>query len=214
VRSNHFEKKFHSITLCAMALLEEHLELEEGQVGTTPGFTIHSKNFELKFIAGYQEGTRSHVLEHQTDWTEVMVIMLASLKEFPTSTSKATEGMENSLEDWINSHEGAEALNIKVHAATEDFLFHQTLGTKKSLGISFTDMCNTEVLFHVKRRKVMTSLKDLCGEVVADHLEKAEDVEKLEAPVTVRDEVLEAFKNDWRFRYYRENVYCCEYCCE
>jgi len=197
--------------MCAMALLEvmeEQLELEEGQVGTTPGYTIHSKNFELKFITGYQEGIRSHVLENKTDWTEVMVIILANLKEFPTSTAKATEVIANSLEDWINSHEGAEALGIKVRAATEDFLIQQIFGTKKLLRIHFTDMCRTEVLFFLKRRKVMTSLKDLCAEVVADHLEKVEDVERLEVPATVRDEVLEAWRNDWRLRHYTENVDC------
>jgi len=193
-----------------MALLEEHFEMRDGQVDTTPGFTIHCKNFDLKLIAGYQEGTRSHVLEYKTDWMEVMVIMLANFKEFPTSTSKATEGIANSLEDWINSHEGAEVLNIKVHAVTEEKVyFDKPFGTKKSLRIFFTDKYNTEVLFHVKRRKVMTSLKDLCAEVVADHLEKVEDVERLEVPVTVRDEVLEACRNDWSFRYYRENVDCC-----
>jgi len=198
-----------------MALMEEDFEMREGRVDTTPGFTIHSKNFELKFIAGYQEGRVSRVLEHQTDWMEVMMIMLENLKEFPTSTAKATEGMANSLEDWINSHEGAEALNIKVLATTEEkAYFNEPFGIKKSLQISFTDRFNTKVLFHVKKRKVITSLKELCAEVVADHLEKEEDVERsvegLEVPVTVRNEVLEACRNDWSSRYYWENVDFCD----
>jgi len=188
-----------------MCAVEEHFKMREGF--TAPGFTGYCKNFELKFIAAYQEGTRSPVLEYKTDWRRVMGIIFTNLNEFPTSIAKATEGMANSLEDWINSQLRAVGLNIKVRAATEEKIyFNNPLGTKKSLRISFTNKLKSEVLFHVRRRKVMTSLKDLCAEVVSDHLEKVDDVERLEVPVTVQDEVLEAWRNDWSSRYYRENV--------
>ena len=45
---------------------------------TVPGFTMQSENFYMKFITGLQCGVSSKLLEYETDWYEVMEIVLFS----------------------------------------------------------------------------------------------------------------------------------------
>ena len=54
------------------------------------------------------------MLEYETDWMEVMLIVLDILEKFPSSVTRVEAGLGDALEKWVSSHPGAEVLNIKV----------------------------------------------------------------------------------------------------
>ena len=53
--------------------------MEQERADTVPGFTMQSENFYHKFIASLQCGVSSRLLEYETDWCEVMEIILSRL---------------------------------------------------------------------------------------------------------------------------------------
>jgi len=178
---------------------------------TVPGFTLQSPHFMVKFLAGFQKGLVSEILKYETDWMEVMVIILDMLEMFPNSVKSTQNFMASTLENWISSQPGAEHLNIKANAILEEKVFFTPpLGSKKSLKISFTDNFKTEVLFHIKKRTTLKSLKDLCSSAVVDNLKTKEDIDKLEIPISLIDNLVQEFGNDWSSRYHRNNINCCK----
>ena len=52
----------------------------EDRADTVPGFVMQSELFYLKFITGLQCGVSSKLLEYETDWYEVMEILLSRLQ--------------------------------------------------------------------------------------------------------------------------------------
>ena len=178
---------------------------------TIPGFMLESPNFIIKFISGYQRGEVSHILEYETDWMEVMLIILNTLEMFPVSVEAVEHIAARALEEWITSHDGAEDLGIKAEVKMEEKMyFCPPLGSKKSLKLSFTDKFKTDVIFHIKKKSTMKSLKNLGAEAVANMLEEEEDIAKLEIPLTLIFNLVKAFRNDWSERYYRNNIKCCK----
>ena len=178
---------------------------------TIPGFTLKSPNFMVRFLAGYQKGLVSQILEYETDWMEVMVIILDMLEMFPNSVMTAQNILARKLKNWIISQPGAEHLNIKANAFLEEQVyFTPPLGSKKSLKISFTDNYKTEVLFHIKKRTTMKSLKDLSVSAVVDNLKTKEDIAKLEIPISLIANLVKEFGDDWSSRFYRNNISCCK----
>ena len=81
------------------------------------------------------------------------------------------------------------------------------MGSKKSLRICLSDAFNTELLFQIKKKSVMKSLKDLGAEVVADSLKWKEDIAELEIPITLILNLLKEFNNDWNPKYHRSNLF-------
>ena len=57
---------------------------------TVPGFTLQSSQFMVKFVAGFQKGKVSNSLEYNTDWMEVMIIILETLEISPPLVRKRT----------------------------------------------------------------------------------------------------------------------------
>ena len=102
----------------------------------------------VKFVAGFQKGLVSELIQFETDWREVMVIILNVLEMFPTSVESTQNILAYSLGEWVASHSGAEFLNIKANVAIEEKVsFSPPLASKKSLKIAFTDNVKTEVVF-------------------------------------------------------------------
>jgi len=178
---------------------------------TAPGFTLQSSNFEVRFVSGFQKGVVSEIVEYETDWKEVMVIILDSLEMFPNSVVMTQSILARSLINWVHSHPGAEQLNIKANVTFEEKVFFTPpLGSKKSLNILFSDNFKTEVLFHIKKRSTLKTLKHLCSSAVVDNLKKKEDIIKLEIPISLISNLVKEFGNDWSPKYYRSNINCCK----
>ena len=49
---------------------------------------MQSQNFVLKFITGLQKGVVSKLLEMETDWFDMMEIMLSRLEDEPTNQER------------------------------------------------------------------------------------------------------------------------------
>ena len=181
-----------------------------GNEETVPGFTVQSEQFMLTFISAFKKGLSSHQLEYETDWLEVMIIILDTLEMFPNNVDVTERVVSKTLEDWVASHEGAENLNIKAAVKMEEKVyFSPPLGTKKCMRVMFADKWNTEVLFRVKKKIGMESMKDLAAGAVADCLEKEDDIVQLEIPMTLIYNLVKQFRNDWSAKYYKSHINCC-----
>ena len=79
--------------------------VEEEQPDTLPGFKMQSENFVLKFVTGLQKGVCrysleknsksqfstfvfSKLLEYETDWYDMMEILLSRLEDEPVDQDK------------------------------------------------------------------------------------------------------------------------------
>ena len=174
---------------------------------TVPGFTLQSSQFMVKFVAGFQKGLVSNSLEYNTDWMEVMIIILETLEIFPTSVKTVEQVLATALDEWVVANG---ALNIKTSVKIEEKIyFPPPYGSAKSLTLYFSDNFKTEVLFHIKKKTSMKTLKDLGAAAVAVQLEEEKDIAKLEIPKTLLVDLMKAFKNDFSEKYYYSQINCC-----
>ena len=74
--------------------------------------------FSLKFMSASQQGQLSHLLEYETDWKEMMQILLNTLDTFPTNKSEVEKLGSMNLEEWALTQEGGDA------AGDEDWSDH------------------------------------------------------------------------------------------
>jgi hypothetical protein len=173
-----------------------------------PGFILQSQHFTIKFVAGFQKELVSKVLEYEMDWMEVMAIILENLESFPTSVKKLEEVLARDLDDWIISNGAPENIEASVKIE-EQVYFPPPLGSQKSLKLFFSDKMKTKVLFHIKKKSNMKTLKDLGAASVVQNLKMEKDIYKLEIPVTLCQDLFKAFRNDFSVNYYQYNIICC-----
>ena len=169
------------------------------------GLTLESQNFLVKFVGGFQKGSSIPMLEEVLK--EVMEMTLDELETFPTSLQKTEECLAGDLKSWIIARTGLVHFNIKTKVQIEEqSYFTPPFGSKKSLRICLSDTFNTELLFQIKKKSVMKSLKDLGAESVADSLKHKEDIAELEIPITLILNLLKEFNNDWNPKYHKSNL--------
>ena len=129
-----------------------------------------------------------------------MAILLNILEKHPTSVKEAAAAMD----DWIKSPGGARPPCYLPSVKMRNGWVMGPEGKRKSLIVRYFNRRNngiiyaeTIILFHVKKKKVMKSLRSLATEKVADCLEEENDVEKLKIPDRVKEDVVGAMGNDW-----------------
>lgn len=166
---------------------------------TKPGFQMESSMFNIKFMWAKQKKQVSYLLEEETDWKEVMKILLNSLDSFPTNITEVELLSSNKLEEWALTQEGGDELQLKVDVKISEKKYYQT-DSIKHLKLIFNDMFKTVVLFEVRRKQVMKTLRMLSAEMVSSLLNMEEEVYKLEIPTTLYTNIRTAFKDDWRMR--------------
>ena len=164
---------------------------------TVPGFILQSQHFKVKFVAGFEKGLVSKLLEYETDWMEVMTIILEILEIFPTSVKTVEEVLAKALDDWIISNDGNGNIKSSVKIDEKGY-FSPPLGSKKMLNVCFSDKFETEVLFHIEKKSSLKTLKDLGAAAVVENMKNEMDVAKLEIPVTLFYDLVKAFRNDNR----------------
>ena len=74
------------------------------------------------------------------------------------------------------------------------------------LKVCFSDEFETEVLFHIKKKSSMKTLKDLGAAAVVENMKNEIDIAKLEIPVTLFQDLVQAFRNDFSVKYYKSNI--------
>ena len=173
---------------------------------TAPGFLMESQMFSLKFMSASQQGQLSYLLENETDWKDVMHILLDSLDAFPTNNTEVEKMGSDRLEVWALTQEGGDELELKVEVEISEkiYFFSDTL---KSLRLIFNDMFNTVVLFNVRRKKVMKSLKTLAAEAVSTSLRSEDDIYRLDIPRCLYKNMETAYKDSWRVRFSQSTVF-------
>ena len=187
---------------------------------TEPGFTLRNQGFFLKFVTGMQCGVSSRLLEYETDWYEVMQILLAKLEEEPEVQNRFEAAASLALEDWAKLQPGGASLNLKIRVALEEKKYFMggagrpgagaPPGARKSLKLTFNDRFTTQVLFHVRKKSVMRSLKYLSAIAAAAPMVAAEAAELLaasgELPAALAADVRAGWSNCWTERHFRAGL--------
>ena len=179
---------------------------------TVPGFILQSQNFMVRFIAGLQNEQVSKSVEEETNWMDVIIIIFKNLEKFQNSVEKLHHFLTKDLNSWFRSLEGAQHLSLNISVNFEEKVFFiEPYGLKKSLTISFSDNLKTQIIFHIKKKTTMKSLKEFGAEAVMDSLKNDEDIIELSIPRTLTRDLLRASMNDWSPKYYRSHVCkCCK----
>jgi hypothetical protein len=191
---------------------------------TLPGYTKHSANFTVTLVTGEQCGMSSSVIEWQTDWHDIMDVVLAGLEEHPDHADAAAAAMAAKLNAWAADQPGGEQLQLRITVAiTEGRYFPLPLGRRKELRIAFNDQFRTNVLFHIsKKRMEVDSLRRLAAVAIADHINpcgggsgrravptaEADDaaVDHLGLPTCMKGVVRTAMQFSWTVRQYWRGV--------
>jgi len=182
---------------------------------TVPGFTMQSEGFYLKFITGLQCGVSSKLLEYETDWYEVMEILLSRLQDEPENKERFEIIASRDLEYWARIQPGGDTLNLKIRVSLEEKRYHlPPNGTRKNLRLIFNDRFSTEVIFYARKKMLLKSLIDLAAVGVADHFISEESIVKLggEIPNSLIPNVQRAFQNCWTARFWRSRMSCPSRC--
>jgi hypothetical protein len=166
---------------------------------TKPGFQMESQVFSLRFMSASQQGQLSHLLEYETDWKEVMQILLNSLDTFPTNKSEVEKVGSEKLEEWALTQEGGDELELKVGVIISEKKYYES-DSLKFLRLIFNDLFKTVVLFNVRKKNVMKTMKMIAAEMISSRLSDEEDVYKLEVPRSLYPDIAIAFTDSWRVR--------------
>jgi len=186
--------------------------MDQQHADTVPGFTMQSEAFYLKFVTGLQCGVSSKLLEYETDWYEVMEILLSRLQDEPEKKEQFETIASRDLEYWARIQPGGDTLNLKIRVSLEEKrYFLPPSGSRKTLRLIFNDRFSTQVIFHARKKMLLKSLKDLAAIAVADHFDKGELIDKLdtEVPRSVIPDVKRAFSNCWTPRFFRTKIVAC-----
>jgi len=179
---------------------------------TVPGFMMQSENFFLKFITGLQCGVSSKLLEYETDWYEVMEIILSRLQDEQENKEKFEMIAGRDLEYWARVQPGGDALNLKISVVLEEKRYFQPpAGSRKTLRLVFNDRFSTQVLFHVRKKQFLRSLKDISAVAVADQISTEAHIALLSSdlPCSLIPHVSRAFNDCWTARYSRTRLVSC-----
>jgi len=191
-------------------------KMVEDRADTVPGFTMQSENFFLKFITGLQCGVSSKLLEYETDWYEVMEIILSRLEDEPETKDKFEVIAARDLEYWAKMQPGGDSLNLRISVLLEEKrYFEPPLGSRKALRLLFNDRFSTQVIFHVRKKSLLKSLLTISELAVAELILKEETLVQLESeiPQNLIPGVSRAFHNCWTPRFYRTKVARCPASC-
>jgi len=173
-----------------------------------PGFFLDSDNFQLKFVSCIVDyfglGEDYFGLKGKMDQRPLMGFLLNILEEHPTSVVEVAAAMDDRIK---SSNCQGRALPLQSYSPSVKMGNGWVMGPegkRKSLIVRYFNRRNngiiyaeTIILFHVKKKKVMKSLRSLATEKVADCLEEENDVEKLKIPDRVKEDVVGAIGNDW-----------------
>ena len=174
---------------------------------TVPGSILQSQNFLIEFVAEFQKGLTGCSLEYNMSWMEMMGIILEILELFPTSVKAIEEILDGALGDWILFCGAADNI-IASSKINEEIYFPPPLGSKKSLKVSFSDMSKTEVIFNIKKKTSMKTLKNIGITAIVENLKMERYITKLKIPKTLYPDIFEQFRNDFSVRYYKSNINC------
>lgn len=165
---------------------------------TTPGHTVQNSKFSIKFESATQKGKESHLLEFQTDWSEVMDILLNNLSRQPASPLCPVEMQAaQELEAWALAQDGGEELQLRCRVNVADLKYYRATAVK-NLWLYFNDQYKTIVMFTVVRKRELQPLVGLAASRVADQLTAVQQSDRLELPRDILPDLRAAYTDPWR----------------
>ena len=177
-------------------------------IKTVPGFVMHSQHFELEFVAGFQGGFPNSYLEYQTNWYEVMDLLLSKFEEEPEVLEAFELVASKELEHWARGRSDGDPLRLRIQVTLEEKgYFLPPRGMRKEVKVSFNDKFSTVVLLYVRKKVQLETLKGLAAAKVADYLHFESDCEDLDIPRSLVPEILRGFRNCWTSRFYWAKVH-------
>ena len=163
------------------------------------GYTLETAKFWLQFKSACQKKVRSPILEERTDWNAVMMILLESLERHYCDTAMVMKTASMRLEEWAMIQPGGEILQLRISVDIKDGKNYRQDG-HKSLCLNFSDLYRTSVMFSVRRKTQMSSLRSLAAARVASRVVRRSHLRQLEVPRDVLPDMEEAFDDSWRIR--------------
>ena len=164
------------------------------------GHTMESAKFWLQFQSASQRGVRSAVLEERTDWTAVMEILLQTLQSHHMDLANLSQMAAARLEQWAVDQPGGDLLQLRVSLDIKNRHYYRQ-DQNKCLWLNFSDLHRTCVVFNVRRKTQMSSLRNLAAAKVAGCVARKGDLDGLEVPRDVTPDMREAFEDSWRVKY-------------
>ena len=92
----------------------------------------------VKFVCGLQNNQNSKSVENETDWSDIMFIILRNLEKYPMSVDKIHHFITKDIESWMRVYEAPQNLKISIKIE-ENLYFSEPYGSKKRLTLSFSD---------------------------------------------------------------------------
>ena len=169
--------------------------------GTRPGSKFESRNYEVIFVAGHQLGIGCYLTEYEKDWTVLMEIILTTLEK----VTNHTDTLRTALADHVQHHSAMVLGEIHPDIRVDIEILDQNyfpLKQTKSLHVTFYDNFKTSLIFFIRRKQVLKSLKDASLQKLSELLKKTErgSLESIEIPESLKREVLIESSYIWNQR--------------
>ena len=161
---------------------------------TNPGTTRETKNYEIIFVAGHQHHGSSYMVEYESNWVQLMKLILASLEISENTFEDISSFLNRELEKYLTP-----GINVRLD------IFDQTYFPKKetkSLHLSFADPSKTSLVFLIRRKQVLRSLRDISIQKVS---EQTSDFGCLEIPKSLKSDLIDEAKTIWNRRNPQED---------
>lgn len=169
--------------------------------GTRPGSKFESRNYEVIFVAGHQLGIGCYLVEYEKDWTLLMEIILTTLEK----VTNHTDTLRTAMADHVQHHSAVILGDIQPDIRVDIEILDQNyfpLKQTKSLHVTFYDNFKTSLVFFIRRKQVLKSLKDASLQKLSELLKKTEkgSLESIEIPESLKREVLIESSYIWNQR--------------
>ena len=169
---------------------------------TNPGTTRETKNYEIIFVAGHQQ-SGCYLVEYEFNWIQLMKLILASLEMSENTFKDISLFLNRELEKYLTP-----GINVRLD------IFDQTyfpMKETKSLQLSFTDPSKTSLVFFIRRKQVLRSLKDISIQKVSEQMIQTSDLLSLEIPMSLKSDLFNEAKTIWNERKLEEDFQKQEY---
>ena len=177
------------------------IQFEMTKSGTKPGFKSDSRNYEVIFVKGNQVGIGCYLVEYLMDWTNLMEIILNTLETVSNEDGSISRKLSDKIEknmDW-RFFTGGPNLRVRIEILDQDYF---PLKQTKSLHVTFSDNFQTSLIFFIRRKQVLKTLKDASLQKLSQLLKKKQNFESLGLPETLKNDLLNEAQNIW----YQEQI--------
>ena len=167
-------------------------------VGKRTEMRFASANFIITFVkVGMSKKSNQGPLDCQDCQAlkSIIKILLDRFERYPADTAKVAEEVAVLLRGDGDSLLQTMIITNEVHDQQRE----------KFLVVHFHDEHGTFLVFHVKKKMKMLTLRTIAAVTISRCLQKSEDVLGLELPKNVIYDILGAFKDSWKPKVYHHS---------